>query len=596
MISNMQYPREMYGKGGLTSLKEARNLLEKYALPGESLAYINDEESKFLKYMGGAGIPVNSSGVPSYFKPKKILKKITKPVAKVLDKVVPNEIKPFLPYVAAAIPFIGPAMSATLAGLSATQLAAVSAGANAFSQLSQEGAAERGLNPISLGLSALSGYTAGAGLQAPGTATAGNIAGNVGDMAVKTSDLASQGYSTIRGIDDLSQLGFAPSLSAGQGLSLTPPNLTQQLSNLGGSTTEFLGKVSRPGMESIDRIATDPFAAKGADYLSAAQTLAPGQIAAGSEQAYNAALDAQKKYEQELLAMGNLAGANKQDQMNYIRRAMVSAGFNEDEISSAISRSGFMYGGRVGYGLGSFVKGNVVKPAMQNLKKMKNKVVDFISRMTDDIEIRTQTDYADDSGASFDIYITPKTERGKNTLDQINQMGLAEKISDGRYFINDINLEEATMSLNERGIKASGVYEPTAKGEQFESFRTAGQGPYGADYYGYDRLKEGLQGPKRPPMDQVDYDTIPSPTDKPEGFADGGLMNLRMGGMPAEMDLRKGGFVPLGVKEKADDVPARLSKNEFVFTAKAVRNAGGGDVRKGAKRMYQIMNQLEARA
>ena len=51
MISNMQYPREMYGKGGLTSLKEARNLLEKYALPGESLAYINDEEAKFLKYM-----------------------------------------------------------------------------------------------------------------------------------------------------------------------------------------------------------------------------------------------------------------------------------------------------------------------------------------------------------------------------------------------------------------------------------------------------------------------------------------------------------------------------------------------------------------
>ena len=97
-------------------------------------------------------------------------------------------------------------------------------------------------------------------------------------------------------------------------------------------------------------------------------------------------------------------------------------------------------------------------------------------------------------------------------------------------------------------------------------------------------------------MDEVDYDTIPSPTDKPEGFADGGLMALRMGGMPAEMDLRKGGFVPLGKKERADDVPARLSKNEFVFTAKAVRNAGGGDVRKGAKRMYQVMNQLEARA
>ena len=79
-------------------------------------------------------------------------------------------------------------------------------------------------------------------------------------------------------------------------------------------------------------------------------------------------------------------------------------------------------------------------------------------------------------------------------------------------------------------------------------------------------------------------------------YKEGGLMNLKMSGMPAEMDLRKGGFVPLGKREKADDVPARLSKNEFVFTAKAVRNAGGGDVRKGAKRMYKIMNQLEAKA
>jgi hypothetical protein len=78
--------------------------------------------------------------------------------------------------------------------------------------------------------------------------------------------------------------------------------------------------------------------------------------------------------------------------------------------------------------------------------------------------------------------------------------------------------------------------------------------------------------------------------------AGGGLMNLKMGGMPAEMDLRPGGFVPLGAKERADDVPARLSKNEFVMTADAVRAAGGGSVNKGAKRMYDLMNKLEARA
>ena len=72
---------------------------------------------------------------------------------------------------------------------------------------------------------------------------------------------------------------------------------------------------------------------------------------------------------------------------------------------------------------------------------------------------------------------------------------------------------------------------------------------------------------------------------------DGGIMNL--GGK--EMDLRSGGFVPIGKKERADDVPARLSKNEFVMTADAVRAAGGGSVNKGAKRMYDLMNNLEAR-
>jgi hypothetical protein len=65
-----------------------------------------------------------------------------------------------------------------------------------------------------------------------------------------------------------------------------------------------------------------------------------------------------------------------------------------------------------------------------------------------------------------------------------------------------------------------------------------------------------------------------------------------------ELDYRKrGGFVPpIGVKEKADDIPAMLSNNEFVFTANAVRNAGGGSVKKGAKKMYSLMRQLEGRS
>ena len=64
-----------------------------------------------------------------------------------------------------------------------------------------------------------------------------------------------------------------------------------------------------------------------------------------------------------------------------------------------------------------------------------------------------------------------------------------------------------------------------------------------------------------------------------------------------ELDLREtGGFIPpVGIKEKADDIPAMLSNNEFVFTADAVRAAGGGSVDKGAQIMYDTMKKLESK-
>ena len=86
---------------------------------------------------------------------------VTRPISKVLDKIVPNEIKPALPFLAAAVPFMLPG-SFALGGLgSLASRAVAAAGANAVSQLSQEGAAERGLNPVSLGLAGLGGYLSG---------------------------------------------------------------------------------------------------------------------------------------------------------------------------------------------------------------------------------------------------------------------------------------------------------------------------------------------------------------------------------------------------------------------------------------------------
>ena len=130
----------------------------------------------------------------------------------------------------------------------------------------------------------------------------------------------------------------------------------------------------------------------------------------------------------------------------------------------------------------------------------------------------------------------------------------------------------------------------------------------------YAQQREGVAAKKTQYRTAEGRETLPgySVTGVPRTVADvyrrpamkGGIMGIPMGKPRTnsagvkEIDYRQsGGFVPpVGVKEKADDIPAMLSNNEFVFTADAVRGAGGGSVNKGAQRMYQLMNQLEGRA
>ena len=127
------------------------------------------------------------------------------------------------------------------------------------------------------------------------------------------------------------------------------------------------------------------------------------------------------------------------------------------------------------------------------------------------------------------------------------------------------------------------------------------------------RRKERVKSQMRQVMDSY-YTPLRNPSyaalsdEEKNNFIDGIVgQGLAAGGMPTgimrvnkagvmERDYRdKGGFVPVGIKEKADDVPAMLSKNEFVFTADAVRGAGNGSIEKGAQKMYDTMKKLEKR-
>ena len=71
----------------------------------------------------------------------------------------------------------------------------------------------------------------------------------------------------------------------------------------------------------------------------------------------------------------------------------------------------------------------------------------------------------------------------------------------------------------------------------------------------------------------------------------GGIAGLAKGGYP-----RRNGQISGPGTEKSDSIPAMLSDGEFVMTAKAVRGAGKGNRRAGAKQMYKLMHQLEKNA
>ena len=534
------------------------------------------------------------------------LKKLTKPISKVLDKIIPNEIKPALPYLSAFAPYLlGPGAGGIMSNIGINnpmlQRAIMTGGINIGSQLAQEGSEGE-----FSGLSALLAAGQGA-LTAPGAEQ--SLRGNMVTRDPVTGDLIPM--KDVAGITEGGELMKVANL---------PGDLEEQaLLNLTAATPATnLGM----GTEGIKQLALKG-GAEGAKFLGGAKRIIsdPSQwgmnketLGAFATPVTQGTADLAMADARRALADYN-AGLEEGTDAWYddnarrvsIRSAMEAAGHVEDDILDAIASLGLRQGGivglrnggRIGFNEGGFepfkytskIKemwemegeddplGTIVKIGLT----FRAPIVDIV-RILGFTGVAGASLVAEVAKLGYDV-TKPIRDVGSDIVEGVYDVGkdLVKGSKTDTRFIQPMyylerfgpkrNLtdEETQLKMMSNSV---GRNDPK-KRRELENI------VFGFDDAGMNQTDEDMEV-----SEQIKFN-------EKYNMAEGGMMSVLPRG--TEMDYRGGGMIPMGSKEKADDVPARLSKNEFVMTADAVRAAGGGSVNRGAKRMYDLMHNLEAR-
>jgi hypothetical protein len=633
---------------------------------------------------------------------KRAVKKITRPIAKVLDKVVPNEVKPFLPYAAAAFPFLAPGafgtLSATMPGFgiqnaflrAAAQRGLTGSGLNIFSQLAQEGSE----GDINLTRAAIAGIPAA--LATPG------LAENLGVQ----SQLVTEGA--------VDPTAFGTQLKSG--------------------SLDLLSKAAGAAEKGAS---ADLFS------MGKAKAIATPLSLEGTFDAVAFAKQAEADYLAELAEFNRMAGEQREasdaDRRAHIIASMTRANFTEDVIDDTLDQLGLLLkdGGRVGLqegglptveslgGSGPNVRGGSIVYDLGNGEYIYRSPVGFelirdgvytslgsgegsaqtledlfdrgilLRRADDPILLAQQAANAPTTTAPsiigedlkspatttaptptgiqtipgdkkvFNVMLDEKGNmmKDQSLLELFRETGTAPEIGiGGPVPIRSISDVFRLAGITGEDSVAMGTdYQPgrasvldfqdalqrvgggtdaqqQAQTQDFarnEANRLLTKAFKSANISGINQKnRSGIINAMANQMLPANVPTAVMPPSNTAGMrggfaepvtldgqqftneadaiaalgierynqlmADGGIASFKDGGIMdlggKEMDMRTGGFIPIGAKERADDVPARLSKNEFVMTADAVRAAGGGSVNKGAKRMYDLMHNLEARA
>ena len=383
---------------------------------------------------------------------------------------------------------------------------------------------------------------------------------------------------------DLKDIGITAALAAA-------PTALDQFAGPTGPDTKGLMGTLRKGSRALAQKAKD------SPYLTMG-TQAGVDVGIKQAELNQQAID---DYNASLLSQGM---QNKGDRRTAIFNIFKNANYDEDDINIMLDKYGYADGGRAGYRYGTMVKTKAPPSAASDNGIMEVIKVDAEVDKDGDKEEMSMEEFVEmmKGGEGNDLEDNlDYAQQGLGMLQgDVKPMPMMRFADGGDVEIDFGGIREAVENSpmsNERVVQmyvsdSAGVIPlkggEAVKGRTMDMMAIGAIEPYGKDDFrdpdGYERFIDIFTEFKNR-NDQKNKEL------NSEGMKEGGLMNL--GGR--EMDMRKGGFIPIGKKERADDVPARLSKNEFVMTANAVRAAGGGSVNKGAKKMYNLMNNLEAR-
>jgi len=488
---------------------------------------------------------------------------VFKPVRNVVNKVVPRELKPILPVVAAA--FLGPAVGSMFGGLAASSPALAAAlGAGTTSALTQAITGSGQIDPTSTLLSAGIGGIQGARI--PGGDRFQTQAGPTMPGQGGTGLMPGQGPNVGRTV--FAQPGTEAYKSAMDQSGFFDQALMKAKEYTGSLEVNPLGQFKTASGNIYERGPES--------FLKGAATFSlPYTAKAEAEEA----IDLEKA---EGLANMELEDRKRKDKKIYIDFVM-RAGFTREEAERMAEGAGYEEGGKV-------MLASDPDPADERNTMREN----FAPRL---FKGRTLDQLSDDEIIELDDAIEEMTKKEKKEKRMTAQEG--DFVSGIEAILNLPNItptkrpdtemdeEDEVDAFSER-MERLGEDKFVSSGDTMKILRFFSKNPDAEQQYS-GQLKDYIEQGKG---SNAFFDSVLG-----SNFSEGG----KVPGLPAgkQVDAREGMFIPMGGAKRADDVPAMLSVNEFVLNDNAVAGlgkmlTGTPDPRAGARALYKIQDQLEA--